>query len=242
MTAKSITHKSTRGFTLIELLVVIAIIAILASILFPVFSRARAKARAAKCLSNMKQLSLAMIMYADDYDELLPQATPNWTPAPTDYNLPTWDQAIMPYTRNEEMLICPDNKGGCAADSGSGCGQQKRGYAQTKYTTLDIGNNIWCNFMGYYPDSSRTVLLVEKGEYGPSHAADASCEKFTQAGASSDYEPDGTVRLRHNDGNNFAYADGHAKFNSKGSGPFAESDTATGRTGYCEDGGDWPGS
>src|SRR5437763_1776305 len=62
------------GFTLIELLVVIAIIAILAAILFPVFARAREKARQATCLSNQKQLSTAMSMYSQDYDERFP----NW--------------------------------------------------------------------------------------------------------------------------------------------------------------------
>jgi prepilin-type N-terminal cleavage/methylation domain-containing protein len=63
-----------RGFTLIELLVVIAIIAILAAILFPVFARAREAARKATCLSNLKQLALACLMYAQDYDEVLPAA------------------------------------------------------------------------------------------------------------------------------------------------------------------------
>ena len=58
-----------RGFTLIELLVVIAIIAILAAILFPVFAKAREKARQASCQSNLKQLALACLMYAQDYDE-----------------------------------------------------------------------------------------------------------------------------------------------------------------------------
>ena len=57
-----------RGFTLIELLVVIAIIAILAAILFPVFARAREKARMASCQSNLKQLALGILMYAQDYD------------------------------------------------------------------------------------------------------------------------------------------------------------------------------
>lgn len=61
-----------RGFTLIELLVVIAIIALLAAILFPVFGRARAKARQSACTSNLKQLSLAFVMYAQDWDGGLP--------------------------------------------------------------------------------------------------------------------------------------------------------------------------
>ena len=62
-----------KGFTLIELLVVIAIIAILAAILFPVFARAREKARQTQCLSNVKQTMLAVNMYAQDYDETLPR-------------------------------------------------------------------------------------------------------------------------------------------------------------------------
>lgn len=64
--------KERKGFTLIELLVVIAIIAILAAILFPVFARAREKARQASCQSNLKQLGLAMLMYVQDYDERFP--------------------------------------------------------------------------------------------------------------------------------------------------------------------------
>ena len=65
-----------RGFTLIELLVVIAIIAILAAILFPVFARARENARKANCQSNMKQLGLAILQYAQDHDETLPMYAP----------------------------------------------------------------------------------------------------------------------------------------------------------------------
>lgn len=67
--------RSGRGFTLIELLVVIAIIAILAAILFPVFARARGKARETTCKSNMKQISLAVQMYCDDYKDCYPDQT-----------------------------------------------------------------------------------------------------------------------------------------------------------------------
>src|SRR5437762_2167194 len=66
-----------RGFTLIELLVVIAIIAILAAILFPVFARAREKARQTSCLSNLKQIDIGFLMYVQDYDEQFPPWTAN---------------------------------------------------------------------------------------------------------------------------------------------------------------------
>src|SRR5579859_5981736 len=71
-------HSLQKAFTLIELLVVIAIIAILASILFPVFAQAKAAAKKAACLSNDKQLALADIMYTNDYDDLFPMASIHW--------------------------------------------------------------------------------------------------------------------------------------------------------------------
>ncbi len=92
--------KSTRsGFTLIELLVVIAIIAILAAILFPVFAQAREKARAISCLSNMKQMGTAIMMYVQDYDELFPYAAIlNPDGSRTD-----WRMAILPYIKNGSL-------------------------------------------------------------------------------------------------------------------------------------------
>ena len=66
------THRTHHGFTLIELLVVIAIISLLTAILFPVFARAREKAHSAVCLSNLRQIAIAVLMYSQDYDERCP--------------------------------------------------------------------------------------------------------------------------------------------------------------------------
>jgi prepilin-type N-terminal cleavage/methylation domain-containing protein/prepilin-type processing-associated H-X9-DG protein len=91
------------GFTLIELLVVIAIIAILAAILFPVFAQARDKARGTTCLSNLKQLGLATIMYANDYEGAYPLAWYGDTPAFG------FDVVLMPYVKNLQVFDCPSN-------------------------------------------------------------------------------------------------------------------------------------
>jgi prepilin-type N-terminal cleavage/methylation domain-containing protein len=94
-----------KGFTLIELLVVIAIIAILAAILFPVFARAREQARKASCLSNQKQIGTAVLMYAQDFDELLPpQQVGACGNLATSYG---WADLIMPYVKNEKVFDCP---------------------------------------------------------------------------------------------------------------------------------------
>jgi len=94
-----------RGFTLIELLVVIAIIAILAAILFPVFAQAREAARKTTCLSNTKQVTLAALMYVQDYDENPPltMATDGLT------FFYTWQDLIQPYAKNYGLLICPNS-------------------------------------------------------------------------------------------------------------------------------------
>jgi prepilin-type N-terminal cleavage/methylation domain-containing protein/prepilin-type processing-associated H-X9-DG protein len=84
------------GFTLIELLVVIAVIAILASILFPVFAQAREKARQASCLSNVHQIVEALMMYAQDHDEMLPLGSYLLPGMPTAV---TWQDLVEPYTR-----------------------------------------------------------------------------------------------------------------------------------------------
>lgn len=99
--------KSTfRGFTLIELLVVIAIIAILAAILFPVFARAREAARTSTCRSNLKQISLGMLMYAQDYDETLGRG---WIAAANCPGCQTWYDYLQPYIKNLQISRCPSS-------------------------------------------------------------------------------------------------------------------------------------
>jgi prepilin-type N-terminal cleavage/methylation domain-containing protein/prepilin-type processing-associated H-X9-DG protein len=103
-----------RGFTLIELLVVIAIIAVLAAMLFPVFARAREKARQSSCQSNLKQLGLAVSMYAQDHDEVLPI---RWYGGSNDaWDAPfLWMDLIYPYVKNEQVFTCPSGSGDAGA-------------------------------------------------------------------------------------------------------------------------------
>lgn len=119
------TQKNTTlryGFTLIELLVVIAIIAILAAILFPVFAEARKSAQHTACLSNIRQIGVATLMYAQDYDEVFPyDMKPRFSPSVIADTLPRefpadrsnrWDGAplvpvLNPYLKNAHIWFCP---------------------------------------------------------------------------------------------------------------------------------------
>lgn len=103
-----------RGFTLIELLVVIAIIAILAAILFPVFARAREKARQSSCLSNVKQIGLATMMYAQDYDEMYQLSWYRAQSADTCHGMCAMTlytlEALNSYVKNSQIWVCPDDR------------------------------------------------------------------------------------------------------------------------------------
>ncbi len=101
--SKAVSQAKRTGFTLIELLVVIAIIAILASILFPVFGRAREQARRSACLSNLKQIGLGLMQYTQDYDERMPFANYDGNNGLGFW----WMDAIEPYVKSTQIYTCP---------------------------------------------------------------------------------------------------------------------------------------
>ncbi len=194
------------GFTLIELLVVIAIIAILAAMLFPVFARAREKARQVVCMSNMKQLGMAFGMYAADYhrlpwDDLTVGGAPEGT-APTW----TWRLMIYPYVRNADIFVCPTAPAQSTFDGTFPDYDQTAGYA--------INHVHWDNDLGTdaepppghtYDEIARptqTILLTDfTGEYVISHFG-------TQEHG---FVRDDRAATRHNDGCNYLFCDGHVK-------------------------------
>ncbi len=118
-------QSARRAFTLIELLVVIAIISILAAILFPVFATAREAARKTACLSNLKQMGSAMMMYTQDYDENLPTFTSYCEAARVDNPLapgsadkprPMWQFKIYPYAKSWDIYTCPSDPANTGGD------------------------------------------------------------------------------------------------------------------------------
>ena len=200
-----------KGFTLIELLVVIAIIAILASILFPVFARAREKARQTSCLANMKQLVLGANMYAQDYDEQLPHDRLDTDGSGT-YSAgdTTWRTAILPYVKNRQIYLCPSDKnpdGSAGVYNGSeGDYNQGAGYGMNvaHWATGGAANPSGVS-LGAVEDASACIFLVESvGSFSVSQGVDGdNAHGLVRSDAAA---------IRHNGGQNCGFVDGHAKW------------------------------
>ena len=186
-----------RGFTLIELLVVIAIIAILAAILFPVFAKAREKARQASCASNLKQIAVAMISYSQDYDELFPR---NCVYNGTIYDT-WWQVGVQPYVKNTQIVICPSSKLTIGYSQYIGLGYTSAATTGTSQANIKKpSQTIMCGDSYdrcMLPSSWRRPAGTPIGSaYG---AVTAACGWRTPCAP-------------HNEGANFAFIDGHVKW------------------------------
>lgn len=201
--------KLKKGFTLIELLVVIAIIALLAAILFPVFARARENARRASCQSNLKQISLGVLQYVQDYDERFPLAFYN-ARAGSQYG---WSYFIQPYAKSIQVLQCPSEPMKQTEDPNS---YNYNDYALNRCLSshlhgmnsarLENSANTLLVFEGYYNHTTAQVAgaAIPYGDYwGAVYASDAA------TGVRKDLY---TGLLRHLEGSNFSFTDGHVKW------------------------------
>ena len=196
-----------RGFTLIELLVVIAIIAILAAILFPVFARAREKARQASCLSNVKQLALGALMYAQDHDERMMPRYYRIDPAVP--GGPNWDNhLIQPYVSNMQLAICPSTRA-----RSYGYNQTYLNWAPLAEIRSPVDTVMFCDVKrAWHPTGGPTWdrNVQPPSRFGdPPQKPDNDEDDMPVEG-----DPDYAQRPRgvHNGGANVAWMDGHAKW------------------------------
>jgi prepilin-type N-terminal cleavage/methylation domain-containing protein/prepilin-type processing-associated H-X9-DG protein len=226
---------SARAFTLIELLVVIAIIAILASILFPVFAKARDKARQSACFSNMKQIGLAFMNYAGDYDDGLPSS-----------HFAAYIYLLRPYLKAVQVWRCPSNSAGFYYVQYDHIDPRRAGQI---VKTPEVPDGRWPNSYIINDDVVKgTFDRPERGNLAdiqfPSETPMLSESDYAQraeeenvehrvspveapetlgAKSRTDYmgsawchhvTPSSLGRIHpwHNSGANFAYSDGHAKW------------------------------
>ena len=184
-----------KGFTLIELLVVIAIIAILAAILFPVFAKAREKARMTSCMSNMKQLALGVLMYVQDYDSRYPPLRTYWTGGA--HADPTrvcdfWVEGVQPYVKNWQLFICPSADG--AATGGPLGAAHAKNYAFNPFMEQRKESEVQA--------PAGTLMLEETRIACPDIGTWClGCGAANQGG----------FTRAHDDKMNWAYMDGHVK-------------------------------
>ena len=207
------TKNRVSAFTLIELLVVIAIIAILAAILFPVFARARENARRSSCLSNVKQIGLGLLQYAQDYDESFPAARNTGTAI-------SWRWMIQPYLKSTQVNSCPSRVSGQTTTGGNGLtfeisyggnwipggGSGINGYTNGfgAFSSDDVGLPL-----SDFPNPATTIHVVEVT------ATRQSYVNMKDSGACGPYQSYSTsadcMWAGHLGTGNYLFTDGHAK-------------------------------
>ena len=215
-----------RGFTLIALLVVIAIIAILAAILFPVFAKAREKARQSSCSSNVKQITLGLLQYVQDYDETFMycrSADNLFYPSPYQNASVTlsWPQLSAPYMKNSQVLKCPSDATTRPSGNFTGSPTRIEVYSYGRNYGYFNGGKATVNYqwsLASFAVPAETILITEG----------ASCNRTGPRVAA--WPGDGSVSVdvamttqylvgRHNDGMNMSFHDGHVKWYKYGGTP-----------------------
>ena len=233
-------YNTKRGFTLIELLVVIAIIAILAAILFPVFAQAREKARQTACLSNEKQIGAGLMMYAQDYDEIMPGNAHDYTDpynSPPGLNLPlgfmdtaaprNWGKCTSPYIKSLQILLCPIADA-LALQNTSFAVKRVPGAGNTGYLLNGLAAN---RSIAVVPEPAGTIFIREQKQ-----AICVTSERPFRtgiAGAGCSYGFDANPwDVSHSEGTNYVFCDGHARHRATTSVVITEMGAAGSGQGY----------
>ena len=206
-----------KGFTLIELLVVIAIIAILAAILFPVFAKAREKARQASCTSNQKQIGLAILQYVQDYDETFPPTLFLSNPG---YMYYSWAIVISPYVKNYNAYSCPSAKGFRTAfdvtSNTAALGPDGRLIDYIPNGSIFIYNDLppaVVVSLAAIKTPSDTIIFADRATSTPANPVSFE-QSFTPWYLPS-WDRIGYFHS-YNEGTNVAWCDGHVKWKKKG--------------------------
>ena len=227
---------NNKAFTLIELLVVIAIIAILASILFPVFARARENARRASCQSNLKQIGLGIMQYTQDYDEHYMgssrtcKSTADCGTTSTTTSL--WMYDLQPYIKSVQVFVCPsDSVGISTTDPATGLwkysGSESYGMVGYWNTSLTTPGNTYPfsrAALASIEDPAGTIMICDSDYYvargyEPYNSASPSAATVDNTRA---------IAVRHLDGTNFLWADGHVKWLAPGKFQYTKGGTVPG--------------
>lgn len=212
----SVGKSRDKGFTLIELLVVIAIIGILAAILFPVFARARENARRSSCLSNLRQIGLAMTHYSQDYDEtLVPAAVMG-----DDGNAVLWARILEPYVKNVQLFNCPSESK--VRYVGGSAGAQPYAYSYSRpATTTCPGMNVGVHLGGgsaykagaklaAIEEPTGTIAMVDAEYYLTAFIRQPTEAEVSSAGCPSDSDLT-CVKARHLSTVATLFVDSHVK-------------------------------